>query len=313
MLRSWHNFFFVSLRPQRLHHRRQAAAGALASGAEREALRLLAAQPADPRGGLRGAGGGAAVPDRRAAVRRDRGRSSSAFALAVFPSFVAVVARQRRRPAADPADARRLRRGARGDRFGPAAHADRGAPCSSVLAFNTKSLAALLCVPGIAAGYLVCAPGSLRRRVAQLAAAGACWSSSRLVVARRRSDAGVAAAVRRRQHRRTPSSSSTSATTASGASAGSRAARGRPTQRCSPRRRRCPLVRPGVNSPPSPARAALLPRTAGRRASSSGAAARHRAGASARAADALSAARAAQYGSSARLSATRRAGSCRWR
>jgi 4-amino-4-deoxy-L-arabinose transferase-like glycosyltransferase len=41
------------------------------------------------------------------------------------------------------------------------------------LAFNTKSLAALLCIPGIGVGYLVCAPGSLRRRVTQLAAAGA--------------------------------------------------------------------------------------------------------------------------------------------
>ena len=41
------------------------------------------------------------------------------------------------------------------------------------LAFNTKSLAALLCVPGIGLGYLVCAPGSWRRRLAQLAAAGA--------------------------------------------------------------------------------------------------------------------------------------------
>jgi len=40
------------------------------------------------------------------------------------------------------------------------------------LAFNTKSLAALLCVPGIALGYLVCAPGSLLRRAAQLAVAG---------------------------------------------------------------------------------------------------------------------------------------------
>jgi 4-amino-4-deoxy-L-arabinose transferase-like glycosyltransferase len=40
------------------------------------------------------------------------------------------------------------------------------------LAFNTKSLAALLCVPGIGLGYLVCAPGSLRRRVVQLTAAG---------------------------------------------------------------------------------------------------------------------------------------------
>jgi 4-amino-4-deoxy-L-arabinose transferase-like glycosyltransferase len=41
------------------------------------------------------------------------------------------------------------------------------------LAFNTKTLAAYLVVPGIALGYLVCAPGSLRRRIAQLAVAGA--------------------------------------------------------------------------------------------------------------------------------------------
>ncbi len=41
------------------------------------------------------------------------------------------------------------------------------------LAFNTKTLAAYLVVPGIALGFLVCAPGSLARRLAQLAAAGA--------------------------------------------------------------------------------------------------------------------------------------------
>jgi 4-amino-4-deoxy-L-arabinose transferase-like glycosyltransferase len=40
------------------------------------------------------------------------------------------------------------------------------------VAFNTKSLAALLCVPGIGLGYLVCAPGSVRRRIGQLALAG---------------------------------------------------------------------------------------------------------------------------------------------
>jgi 4-amino-4-deoxy-L-arabinose transferase-like glycosyltransferase len=40
------------------------------------------------------------------------------------------------------------------------------------LAFNTKTLAAYLAVPGIAAGYIVCAPGSLPRRALQLAAAG---------------------------------------------------------------------------------------------------------------------------------------------
>ncbi len=40
------------------------------------------------------------------------------------------------------------------------------------LAFNTKTLAAYLVVPPIAVGYLVCAPGSWRRRIAQLLAAG---------------------------------------------------------------------------------------------------------------------------------------------
>jgi 4-amino-4-deoxy-L-arabinose transferase-like glycosyltransferase len=40
------------------------------------------------------------------------------------------------------------------------------------LAFNTKTLAAYLVVPGLALGYLVCAPGSLARRAAQLLAAG---------------------------------------------------------------------------------------------------------------------------------------------
>jgi 4-amino-4-deoxy-L-arabinose transferase-like glycosyltransferase len=39
------------------------------------------------------------------------------------------------------------------------------------LAFNTKTLAAYLVVPPIVLGYLVCAPGSIRRRVGQLAAA----------------------------------------------------------------------------------------------------------------------------------------------
>jgi 4-amino-4-deoxy-L-arabinose transferase-like glycosyltransferase len=40
------------------------------------------------------------------------------------------------------------------------------------LAFNTKTLAAYLVVPGLALGYIVCAPGSLARRGAQLLAAG---------------------------------------------------------------------------------------------------------------------------------------------
>ncbi len=39
------------------------------------------------------------------------------------------------------------------------------------LAFNTKSLAALLCMPGIGLGYAICAPGSWRRRAGQLSVA----------------------------------------------------------------------------------------------------------------------------------------------
>ena len=39
------------------------------------------------------------------------------------------------------------------------------------LAFNTKTLAAVLVVPGLAAGWLVCAPGTLRRRTGLLAGA----------------------------------------------------------------------------------------------------------------------------------------------
>ena len=41
------------------------------------------------------------------------------------------------------------------------------------LAFNTKTLAAYLVVPGIAFGYLLCAPGSFPRRLGKLLAAGA--------------------------------------------------------------------------------------------------------------------------------------------
>jgi 4-amino-4-deoxy-L-arabinose transferase-like glycosyltransferase len=99
----------------------------------------------------------------------------SAFALAVFPSFVAVS----RDNTIDPLlillmlatcgaglaaiDSGRLRT---------------LVLCGVLagLAFNTKSLAALLCVPGIAVAYLVCAPGSPRRRVANLTAAGAVFA-----------------------------------------------------------------------------------------------------------------------------------------
>ena len=95
----------------------------------------------------------------------------SAFSLAVFPSFVAVS----RDNGVDPLLIL-LMLAACGAGL---AAIDSGRLRTLVwcavlagLAFNTKSLAALLCVPGIGLGYLVCAPGSLRRRLAQLTAAG---------------------------------------------------------------------------------------------------------------------------------------------
>jgi 4-amino-4-deoxy-L-arabinose transferase-like glycosyltransferase len=49
------------------------------------------------------------------------------------------------------------------------------------LAFNTKTLAAFLVVPGLALAWLVCAPGSLRRRLGMLAAATAVLAAVSLV------------------------------------------------------------------------------------------------------------------------------------
>jgi len=95
----------------------------------------------------------------------------SALALAVFPSFVAVS----RDNGVDPLLILLMLAAC-----GAALTAiDSGRLRSLVwcavlagLAFETKSLAALLCVPGIAVGYLLCAPGTLGRRLWQLSAAG---------------------------------------------------------------------------------------------------------------------------------------------
>jgi 4-amino-4-deoxy-L-arabinose transferase-like glycosyltransferase len=96
----------------------------------------------------------------------------SAFSLAVFPSFVAVS----RDNGVDPLLIL-LMLAACGAGL---AAIDSGRLRTLIwcavlvgLAFNTKALAALLCIPGIAGGYLVCAPGSMRRRLAALGAAGA--------------------------------------------------------------------------------------------------------------------------------------------
>jgi 4-amino-4-deoxy-L-arabinose transferase-like glycosyltransferase len=96
----------------------------------------------------------------------------SALALAVFPSFVAVS----RDNGVDPllillmlaACAAGLAAIEKGSLW-------RLVACGVVvgLAFNTKTLAALVCVPGIALAYLACAPGSVSRRLAHATVAGA--------------------------------------------------------------------------------------------------------------------------------------------
>jgi 4-amino-4-deoxy-L-arabinose transferase-like glycosyltransferase len=96
----------------------------------------------------------------------------SALALAVFPSFVAVS----RDNSLDPLLLLLMLAGCGLALKAIESGRTRPLLLSALmvgLAFNTKSLAALLCVPGIGLGYLVCAPGSRRRRLAQLAGAGA--------------------------------------------------------------------------------------------------------------------------------------------
>jgi 4-amino-4-deoxy-L-arabinose transferase-like glycosyltransferase len=108
------------------------------------------------------------------AMRRPFGRPAAllgALALAVFPSFVAVS----RDNGVDPALILLLllacAAALRASRTGGWPSLLASAACVG-LAFNTKTLAAYLVVPGIALGFLLCAPGSLARRLLQLLAAG---------------------------------------------------------------------------------------------------------------------------------------------
>ncbi|MGD0453948.1 MAG: glycosyltransferase family 39 protein [Solirubrobacteraceae bacterium] len=96
---------------------------------------------------------------------------AGALALAVFPSFVAVS----RDNGVDPVLVLLLVLACGAGLRASESGRWRTLIASAVfvgLAFNTKTLAAFLIVPGIALGYLVCAPGSLRRRIAQLLVAG---------------------------------------------------------------------------------------------------------------------------------------------
>ena len=140
------------------------------------------------------------VPDRGAAVRRLGGGRGGRGARGV-PLVRRLGARQQPRRAADPADGARVPDRAARDRAG----SWRWLLATAVLvglAFNTKTLAAYLVLPGLAVGWLVCAPGSLRRRAALLGARDG-RARGRLAGLGRRGELtpAVAAPLRRRHDR----------------------------------------------------------------------------------------------------------------
>ncbi len=170
MLRSWHNFFFVSFDPGGLV---TVDKPPLALWVQAASAKLFGFSPLS-----------LLVPEALAGVltvavlyivlaRRFGAIAAFAgsLALAVFPSFVAVA----RDNGVDPLLILLLTlacgvglRAAETGRWRTLI----GSAVLVGLAFNTKTLAAYLVVPPIALGFLVSAPGSLRRRIAQLLVAG---------------------------------------------------------------------------------------------------------------------------------------------
>ena len=170
MLRSWHNFFFISADPNGLITVDKPPLGLWLQAASAKVFGFTALSLLVPQALL----AVVAVALLYFIVAQRFGKVAgllSAFALAVFPSFVAVS----RDNGVDPLLIV-LMLAACG--VGLAA-IEKGSlrrllACGVLigLAFNTKALAALLCVPGIALGYLACAPVPGRRRLEHLAAAG---------------------------------------------------------------------------------------------------------------------------------------------
>ncbi|MFI4989414.1 MAG: glycosyltransferase family 39 protein [Solirubrobacterales bacterium] len=171
MLRSWHNFFFVSFDPGGLI---MVDKPPLGLWVQATSVKLFGFSPLSvllPEAII----GMLSVALLYIVLARRLGGwagVAGALALAVFPSFVAV-SRTNNVDAllillmilACEAALRACERG----RWGALL-------CSAALvglAFNCKTLAAYLIVPPIALAFLLCAPGSLRRRLAQLLAAGA--------------------------------------------------------------------------------------------------------------------------------------------
>jgi 4-amino-4-deoxy-L-arabinose transferase-like glycosyltransferase len=171
MLRSWHNFFFVSFDPGGLI---MVDKPPLALWLQAASAKLFGFTPLSlllPEAII----GVLAVAALYLVLARRLGGwagVAGALALAVFPSFVAI-SRTNNVDAllillmilAGEAALRACERG----RWVPLL-------CSGALvglAFNTKTLAAYLIVPPIALAFALCAPGSLPRRALQLLAAGA--------------------------------------------------------------------------------------------------------------------------------------------
>ncbi len=170
MLGSWHNFLFASFDPGGLV---TVDKPPLSLWVQVASAQLFGFSPLSlllPEA-LIGVLGVAAL---YAAMRRPFGQLAAlagALALAVFPSYVAVS----RDNGVDPflilllilacgAALRAIRTGGWPSLLAAAALVG--------LAFNAKTLAAYLVVPGIALGYVLCAPGGLPRRVLRLLAAG---------------------------------------------------------------------------------------------------------------------------------------------
>lgn len=170
MLRSWHNFLFVSADPGGLISIDKPPLGLWLQAASAEVfgfapLSLLLPQAL---------AGVAAVAALYVIVRRRYGTlaaTASALTLAVFPGFVAVSRDNNLDTLLILLMTLACGAALRATETGRL----RALLASAVLvalAFNTKALAASLVVPGIAAAYLFCAPGLLRRRVGHLLIAG---------------------------------------------------------------------------------------------------------------------------------------------
>ncbi|HEX3451759.1 MAG TPA: glycosyltransferase family 39 protein [Solirubrobacteraceae bacterium] len=171
MLRSWHNFFFVSFDPGGLIMVDKPPLGLWLQAASAKLFGFTPLSLLLPEAII----GVLAVAALYLVLARRLGGwagVAGAVALAVFPSFVAI-SRTNNVDAllillmilAGEAALRACERG----RWVPLL-------CSGALvglAFNTKTLAAYLIAPPIALAFVLCAPGSLRRRALQLLAAGA--------------------------------------------------------------------------------------------------------------------------------------------